>query len=342
MPQSSISLADLPGPATLPRYRVERYIGDENAVALSELPQRDAATLRGLYLLLKEALETASTAIRDDAPHWMLRRIKEDRLVERVQGFTRGFSTQDIADEDLRRRLRKVYHDARGGALNAAVGQAQLMELKGNEVELPEVYGVFNALRDHLKILRNCFLDLDPERRERDLAANAHSAKLFRQKWEGYHDADVRIHYVSDFEGNISSSCLEFSSVERAIYNLVNNAMTHTADGEITLYVRGMKGGTATTTSGVDAPRDVRIATANAVPEGELTELRTRLGDTLSELFMGGFTIGGSGVGLSICTELVANAYGLQRFSDAVEGAYVGARIVRGEFVAWIHWPTLL
>ena len=352
-----ISLEELPGPSRLPRYRTERYIGDENAVALKELPARDADVLGDLYQLLKDTLETANTAIRDERPEWMLRRIKESRFVDRVQEFTRGFTTESVTDEGLRARLRKVYHDARGGALNAAVGMSQLLELKGNEVELGDVYGVFNAVRDHLKIMRNCFLDLDPERRRRDLAFNAHSARLFRQKWEGYQDTGVEIEYIADFDGDISSSCLEFSSVERAIYNLVNNAMNHTADGLVRLYVKGVhqarpQAGTTGSTRGsagdepppaqpADHPKDVRIATANAVDSDEAERLRTRFGENLSELFMGGFTIGGSGVGLSICTELVSNAYGLAQYHDAIEGGYVGADILRDQFVAWIHWPTL-
>lgn len=328
-----ISPEELPGPGELPRYRVERYLGADNAVSLSELPEEDAERLRRLYYLLKETLETANVAVRDDRPEWMLRGLRDSSFVDTVRGFAEGFSTEGLEDEELRRRLRTVYHDARGGALNAAVGMAQLLELKGNEVELPDVYGVFNAVRDHLKILRNCFLDLDPERRRRDTEMNAHSARLFRQKWAGYHDGGVEIDYISDFEGDISSSCLEFSSVERAIYNLVNNAMQHSPDGFLRLYVK--------TVDEEEPAQDVKIATANRLSAEEERTLRDRFGDALGELFMGGFSIGGSGLGLSICTELVSNAYGLTRLHDAIDGGYVGAAILREQFVAWIHWPTL-
>jgi len=330
---SLISLKELPGPTELPRYRVERYLGEDNAVSLSELPNEDAERLRSLYYLLKETLETANVAVRDDRPEWMLRGLRESSFVDTVRGFAEGFTTEGIEYEELRSRLRRVYHDARGGALNAAVGMAQLLELKGNEVELPDVYGVFNAVRDHLKILRNCFLDLDPERRRRDTEMNAHSARLFRRKWAGYHDGGVEIEYISDFEGDISSSCLEFSSVERAIYNLVNNAMSHTSDGFLRLYVKAV--------NDEEPPEDVKIATANRIPPEEERILRDRFGNALGQLFMGGFTIGGSGLGLSICTELVSNAYGLTRLHDAIDGGYVGADIHGEQFIAWIHWPTL-
>ncbi len=333
MDTARIPPTDLPRPDSLPSYRSERYIGDENAVRLPEIPQAHAEQIRELYELLKDTLETANAAIRDSDPMWLAKRLKEMDFTARVQDFAAGFSTSGIVDENTRSRLRKIYHDTRGGALTAVLGMAQLLEMKGNEVELAEVYGVFNAVRDHLKILRNCFIDLDPPRRERDQAFNAHSAKLFRRKWAGYHDGGVRVEYVSDFEGDISSSCLEFSSVERAIYNLVNNAMHHTTDGLIRLYVLAHE-------TGIDA-ENVQIATANAIDPGEAQRLRESFGERLGELFMGGFTIGGSGVGLSICTELVSNAYGLGRFHDAVEGGYVGADILQDQFVAWIHWPTL-
>ena len=44
-------------------------------------------------------------------------------------------------------------------------------------------------------------------------------------------------------------------------------------------------------------------------------------------------------MGLSICGEFVANAYGLAGASEAVAGGHVGAKVVNSAFVAWFHWP---
>jgi len=57
-------------------------------------------------------------------------------------------------------------------------------------------------------------------------------------------------------------------------------------------------------------------------------------------LFAGGFTTGGSGLGMSICAQFVANAYGLQDTAQALDERYLGASRLDDCFVAWFHWPV--
>ena len=158
-----------------------------------------------------------------------------------------------------------------------------------------------------------------------------HSASLMREKWQGYTDGNVRLEYTSDYDGGISSSCLEFSTVERAVYNLVNNAIAHTADGIVQLFVTVLEQA---------EPENVKIATANAIAEEELSQIRDTFGSDFGRLFEGGFSIGGTGVGLSVAARMVARAYGVESIRRAIEDGYVGAEVRETVFIAWMHWPV--
>lgn len=325
-----VTIDNLPGPASVPRLRTERYVGDENGVQLSEMHPEHADVVRRIYALLKNALSTLETGIHDTDPMWVSERMKRTRFLEKTNSFTRGLTT-DGYDEGRRAILRHIFHDIRGGALTAAYSRIQLAEMKGNEVEMSDVYGAFFAVRDHLKIMRNCVVDLDPERRSRDLQRRTHSASLMREKWEGYADGHARVEYHGNFDGGLSSSCLEFSTVERAMYNLVNNALSHTADGRVKLFVTVVETG---------EPENVKIATANSLAEAEQAELERSFDGDLGRLFEGGFSIGGTGVGLSVTARMVSRGYGLESVRRAVENGYVGATLQEGEFIAWMHWPV--
>jgi signal transduction histidine kinase len=334
----AIDLQNLPGPSRLVRYRNDRYVGDENAVSLDDLPAEDARILQELYALLLRSMEELRASIDAQDIDAARRRLDEIGWRQEVYAFARDFSSTRLSEE-RRERLRPTYHDLRGGALTVAGGRAELLFAEGVESTMTDVVALFNAVRDHLKIMRNLVRDIDPQRRAEDLTTNHHSAWLLRQKWSGYHDSSVELTFYSDYDGGISTCCLEFSSVDRAVYNLVTNAMRHTADGEISFFIHGKQ--SRPDRNSTTAPTDIQIATANTISEAERDELRLRFGEDIGMLFLGGFTIGGSGVGLSICAELVANAYGLLETQAAVDGGYVGARILGDTFVSWIHWPTV-
>jgi hypothetical protein len=326
----SVDIHSLPGPDRVSRVRTERYIGDDNGVSLAVMSPAHADTVRRTYSFLKSTLSALESAIQDAAPLQGAERLKELDFLEHVRGFAGRLSTEEYDDEQ-RMVLRRVFHDMRGGALNVAYSLVQLAFMKGSEVELSDIYGIFFRVRDHLKIMRNCVEDLDPERRHRDLMRRTHSAALMREKWEGYTDGSVRIDYVSNFDGGLSSSCLEFSTVERAMYNLVNNAISHTADGYVQLFVTALE---------PDEPENVKIATANAISLDEQAEIERAFGDNLGDLFEGGFTIGGSGIGLSVCARMVSRAYGVESIRRTIEDGYVGAALRDDAFISWMHWPV--
>ena len=101
----------------------------------------------------------------------------------------------------------------------------------------------FYLTRDHLKIMRNALEDVDTVARERDRTARDHGARLLFEKWSSaLHrlpgDRSARVEVDSTYEGPVSRRCLEFSALDRVLYNLMNNAVRFTANGVVTLYLR--------------------------------------------------------------------------------------------------------
>mgnify|MGYP006286349819 CR=1 FL=1 len=185
-----VDIDSLPGPSAVPRVRTERYIGDDNGVYLSDMYEEDAAIVRRTYAFLKDTLSALETGISDADPLWVTDSLRRMRFLGQIKRFTSRLNT-DGYDDRRRALLRQVFHDLRGGALTVAYSRVQLAEMKGSETEMSDVYGAFFAVRDHLKIMRNCVVDLDPERRQRDRKRRTHSAALMREKWEGYADGAV-------------------------------------------------------------------------------------------------------------------------------------------------------
>ena len=327
-----LTIDNLPTAATLDRLRSERYLGEERGMRMAEFPSGDRDLLGRLYTALREALHAAQTGIQEKNPLRTLEMVRAAGWKPLLLEFMAAFG-QVRPESDSPERVREVYHDIRGGALSMVNMRVEIAMMKGNEADMDDAHGIFFAARDHLKILRNCVIDIDPPRRQRDMEHHLHSAELLRQKWTDVHAGNLDIEYHSDFDGAISSCCLEFSSLERVLYNLVNNAARHSADGKVRFFVREVRDQTE--------GHDVQFAVANRVKPEERTTLEQRFGDDLSGLFRGGFTIGGTGVGMKVIAEIVANAYGLTSVAAATEGGYVGAQLVGEEFVAWAHWPAM-
>ena len=323
-------MESLPGPERLTRYRSERYIGENEGITLESFSAVDRELTLRLYSLLKQSLNQIQHGIDKTDPPGTLKKLESLRWKQTLDAFSSRFGRELIPGVP-REKARQIFHDMRGSALSVAAGRVDLATAKGNDSEVSDLYSIFYAIRDHLKILRNCVVDLDPERRERDLRLDHHSAALLREKWEAFVSPGLEVEYVADFDGDISSCCLEFSSLERVLYNLVNNASRHTADGRVRFFV---------TTVGAGEEQNAKFALANKVKPEELRALEAHFQGDYTPLFDGGFTIGGSGVGLSVVAQIVANAYGLAHPSESGEGGYVGAAVENGEFLAWAHWPT--
>lgn len=318
-------------PRELPVLRPDRYPGDKMSVSLAQLAEEDRRAITALYAELLEVqgklsplvaaparLETARAIA--DWPHW-------GSLTRQARRINAGMAAYEP-------HLAHVCHDIRGGSLVALLGTAQM---------LPDSRSVDNDLarcayyvRDHLKIMRNCISDIDESRRERDGEERPHHVDLLVEKWSrgdfAFDGQKRRLEFLCAYAGNLSQRCLEFSALDRVVYNLINNAAQHTADGGIQLALFPVDGETT---------RSVRIVVVNAVRPEHASAVQALAGDTPGRLFLGGLSTTGSGIGLRICGEFVAHAFGLRSVKAAVAGGYAGATLRENTFATWVHWPAL-
>lgn len=309
-----------------------RLPDDSISVRAAELLPGDAERLRRVYRFVLEV-------------HDHLRpRLHHERVLEGLAALLGRAGFAGVYDDagalglgvrrhDVDPRLRKAYHDVRGGSLLAMLMHLELVEL--GHATPQDAVRVLILARDHLKIMRNAVADLDPERREADLEAKDHAVELLREKWSsvGYRlsQRGVTVELDCPFDGVVASCCMEFSTLDRVIYNLVNNAALQAADGVVKLHVLPMD----------DGPEPLlRFAVVNRTTTAQASALRQRFGDDLGALFEGGFTTGGQGLGLRIVGDLVTHGFRLPSLPFAVEHGYLGARLLEDWFTVWFHWPA--
>lgn len=345
-------------PERLSNLRQARYGGDDMGVHMRDLPTGDVAGIRELYSVLSRllgklrvalripvgdgaapsgfssgALDLGDSSVDDISPaRDVLMRTAADpawRTAMKAVRALRYPTAEDGGSAEAITLRRQALHDVRGGALAALALTLDLIAI--TDTSTADVVRAFYLTRDHLKIMRNALEDVDTVARERDRTARDHGTRLLFEKWSSaVHrlpgDRSARVEVDSTYEGPVSRRCLEFSALDRVLYNLMNNAVRFTANGVVTLYLRESGG-------------NLRFVVVNEIASTQVATLREGQGDDLGGLFLGGFTTGGDGIGLSICGEFVANAYGLPDVSTAVRERHVGAKIVGEAFVAWFHWP---
>ena len=228
----------------------------------------------------------------------------------------------------------RLVHDLRGGAFQALAFRLQLF--CANTQSERRLQDVYFLVRDHLKIMRSCVADLDPVRFQADSMTKNHNVDLLIEKWSQHDfmgaENPVMVELDCQFTGTICESCLEFASLDRIIYNLMNNAARYAADGRVNFYILPVPD---------ESGEDVRFILANRVSEEHRQILRARFHDDLGEIFRGGFTTGGHGVGARICADFCAHAYGIFDFAKARHAGYFGARWAGDYFVTWFHWPRV-
>ena len=136
-------------------------------------------------------------------------------------------------------------------------------------------------------------------------------------------EVTVRLHAA--WHGDLAECCMEFSALDRLLYNLVNNAARHAADGQVEILVVPVDDSGAT---------HARIAVANLVTAEQRLALVGAYGDELGQLVRGGFTTGGHGLGMQIAADFVVHGYGLRDVEQALRERYLGVTLVDRRFVA--------
>ncbi|HYF62266.1 MAG TPA: ATP-binding protein [Herpetosiphonaceae bacterium] len=318
-------------PDSLHSYRASRYFGDDNSVVLADFAPASQQSLRQLYAALLELL--ALTSQHKDRP------LPLDVLKTTLEAVGWSATLKQLQelegnpDRAPAPHLDEVIHDVRGGSCMALALNLQLLQLGIGEAE--DSLRAFFMTRDHLKIMRNAIRDIDAARYQADWEQKLHNVRLIVEKWSDsvyqIHNSAATILVDCRFDGNISERCLEFSALDRVLYNLVNNAVRHTADDQVHIVIFPLGG---------EHPRDVRFVIYNAISSEHGRLLAERFGDRIDQLFAGGFTTGGTGLGMSICAQFIVNAYGLQDTEQALAERYLGATLIDDWFVSWFHWPV--
>jgi hypothetical protein len=323
-------LRDL-APLELPNYRDDRFRGDTNRSRLSDYEETDKKLLGRIYQVLQSLFEEMQQGHLDPAH---IGRVLTERAAERdlIAEDTRQFGIETLRGNSSR-QLAQVVHDVRGGALQSLLIRWEMF-LAASEVG-PGISAVFFLLRDHLKIMRNCVADLDTTRFADDSAPKNHGTDLLLEKWTSADfygsSVPVQVEFDCQYEGNLCESCLEFSTLDRIIYNLLNNAARYANDRVVQFHILPMPK--------QEMAENLRFVIANHVSHEHATRLSAAAPD-LGQLFHGGFTTGGHGVGMTIVADFCTQAFGIYNDEKARKGGYYGAQWIGDNFVAWFHWPV--
>lgn len=321
--------------ALVPASNIRHGVGTRGevvSVGIRDLSPEDVDTVRALYGLIGALYEVVTPLVDEGlAAVPAVRSCAEANgfatLVPRVSALGKGLAADTVSP-----LVRKALHDIRGGGLPALM--MHLEALLADEAEEDDIRRIFLLCRDQRKIVRNAIPDLDPAGYAHDLEPRAHTTELL-SKWStasyrvSDHNAELLLR--CDFDGAISECCMEFAALDRVVYNLVNNAARFTTDGRVGLSVFAIR---------PDVETDLRFVVTNRIDEGQRGRLDEDLGGELSSVFRGGYTTGGTGLGLRICADLVCHGYNLSSLRVALDRGYLGARIVRDQYAAWFHWPA--
>jgi signal transduction histidine kinase len=318
-------------PLELANYREDRFRGDSNRSHLSEYKEEDRKLLLRIYNILQGLFEEMLRGHHDPAHTCRVLNENADKREQIVADVGRlGVATLEM---NQGRHLAQVVHDIRGGALQSLLIRWEMFSVLPDTT--PGLSAIFFLLRDHLKIMRNCVSDLDLGRFADDSARKDHGTDLLLEKWTSadFYGGSIpaQIEFDCSYNGTLCESCLEFSTLDRIIYNLLNNAARNADDHVVQFHILP--------TPEQEKAENLRFVIANHVSGEQETRLNAVVPD-LGQLFHSGFTTDGHGVGMSIVADFCTQAFGIYDDEKARKDRYYGAQWIDGNFVAWFHWPV--
>ena len=321
-PKSKMNEIDSTGFSNLKldNHRTSRFHGASRCCGLTDFVSEDVSLLKKLYRKLSGLHEALSSEGPDEAGQ-AIEQQYGDQLRELKGAISRGAKDRYSAS------IRSVVHDVLGGSLTVLLWMLQ------DDLGDPDPRRTTKFLAgDHLKMMRNAIHGLDDAARALDQGGGLHGVPYLRDRWSAARlrndSGAVEINFSSDTDIAFAEICFEFSTVQRVIYNMLSNACTHTANQRVDFDVSEI-------TEGNDS--NVRFIISNLVSE----DLSRRLSDA-SSVFDTEFSTSGGGLGLSICADLVSEAYGLESAMTALSEQYVGVEIQGQRVVVWFHWPGLI
>ena len=318
----------------MPVYRSERYDGSGFSLSLKDLAAEDAKSLQSIYERVDRVYTTwlaEGKPERSPTLEEALAQIDSDDLA----AAGRALGAVTLEDEQTSRRISKAFHDLKSGALNGLVGYLQLLPMLEVEKRGTYIQKLVYLARDYAKIARNLVHDLDPEARREDEREQIHTVDHFLRNWQDFvfrqGAAERRVEVECLYEdGKVTNRCLETSTVDRVLYNLLGNAGRFSTDS-IRLTVMA-----------VGSHPLLRWVVENPIDDEQGRWLEEHVGEDLSPLFLGGLTRGGTGLGLRNCAEIVVEGFGLGSPREAVERGYLGARLIDSVYYSWFHWPSVV
>lgn len=320
-------------PTNLSVHRQDRYDGGGFSITLDHMVPEDVSLVIRLYQSLRGIYDLWLYML--DAPNFNLLQEQIRRLGTRdFLSLARSVGIATSLHREPNEMTHKAFHDIRGGALTALTGYTQLIDqITDLKVRQKYLQQAVYLARDHAKMMRNIIPDIDPAVREADESLKLHKIHEFVDKWQGFsfdlQEKQVNVEAQSDFEGYVTNRCLETSAVDRILYNYINNAARFAASDKVRLTVVPINS------------ELTRWVVENEVTDAQQEWLQKTLDGDLSKLFLGGFTRGGNGIGLSNCTDLVAASFGVKT-KEAVDTKYLGAKVQNGTYYAWFHWPAYI
>ncbi|MDA3873633.1 MAG: hypothetical protein PF795_06705 [Kiritimatiellae bacterium] len=294
--------------------------------------------LQTCYAVLTELLHFSSTMLERKNLSGFSAGIRHEQWTQQLVACTQRIHpaierSSGGRDSEQEIRLKKNIHDVRGGALTVLVMELDWISmLTEDEIKLSHLSTVFFVSRDHLKIMRNCFYDLDEERRSIDLNENPHSTDLKIEKWSRFESETKRLIFKWSYSGPIASCCMEFSTLDRVIYNLINNAFTHGEGDTVEFFMLP---------DNEQQPENLFLAVKNKLSAQGESRLDAHFGREWFRLFEGGFSTNGTGAGLKICADCVSRAYKIPSLREMVAKQIVGINQHSGDFFCWVFWPLM-
>ncbi len=320
-------------PGALKSYRDARYTGADLGTNLEAFAPPDREVLKHTYGVLIEldVLLGSAENRRADIVADFTRRVNWSGIL----GDIRSLGHATYSSREASPALRRIVHDIKGGPFQPLSACLQLAGI--GEIEAEDAAMIYYLNRDCLKVMRNLLRDIDEPRRVADVSGKAHHVGLLVEKWKdgllrGGAPRGTRLDFVSFYDGNIADSCLEFSTLERLLYNLINNAVRHAIDGLVGLRALSLD----------DDQANLRFMVFNRITSDHADALRQSGAgrEDLGHLFRDDFTTHGTGLGLGICAEITAHAYGLLSVNDGIAGNYIRAMIQDDTFLVYFHWPA--
>ncbi|TVR49448.1 MAG: hypothetical protein EA425_12330 [Puniceicoccaceae bacterium] len=319
-------------PDNLTSRRTQRYRGGGFHLSLAtDCTVDERELLTRLYSATGEVMRLTDPALADNP-------LREGQMVDMARR-----SELHLLEEQLLASIREIASSrsdsVRKAFLRLATGPfASMCEyfllIQAGGVEKEYIQTLHYLARDHRKIMRAFFEDLDPPTRKHDTAIRQHSLDLLLEKWRTglfrSKDHPLIIRFQTFYHGTVAERCLEFAELDQIFYQLAHNCLRFSSTQvlDITVLLTG-------------DGRNLRWIFSNAIAPDHAAKLQAILDDGLNPFEHGVATGDGEGHGLGFVGEVVVHAFGLSDLYEALKKGHLGISVAKDRFLLWFHWPAV-